>query len=77
MPEEGERMTDTEAMHEALSLAREAADVGELPVRCVVTDGVPIFGLVLTLLAYGDSLLALLLVRVILLCLSMFLLPPA
>ena len=32
MPEEGERMTDTEAMHEALALAREAADEGEVPV---------------------------------------------
>ena len=44
MPEEGERMTDTEAMHEALSLAREAADEGEVPVGCIVTDGEHIVG---------------------------------
>ena len=44
MPEEGERMTDTEAMHEALSLAREAADEGEVPVGCIVTDGERIVG---------------------------------
>ena len=44
MPEEGERMTDMEAMHEALSLAREAADEGEVPVGCIVTDGEHIVG---------------------------------
>ena len=44
MPEEGERMTDTEAMREALSLAREAADEGEVPVGCIVTDGEHIVG---------------------------------
>ena len=37
-------MTDTEAMHEALSLAREAADEGEVPVGCIVTDGEHIVG---------------------------------
>lgn len=37
-------MTDTEAMHEALSLAREAADEGEVPVGCIVTDGERIVG---------------------------------
>ena len=37
-------MTDTEAMHEALSLAREAADEGEVPVGCFVTDGERIVG---------------------------------
>ena len=37
-------MRDTEAMHEALSLAREAADEGEVPVGCIVTDGEHIVG---------------------------------
>lgn len=37
-------MTDTEAMHEALALAREAADEGEVPVGCIVTDGERIVG---------------------------------
>ena len=37
-------MTDTEAMHEALALAREAADEGEVPVGCIVTDGEHIVG---------------------------------
>ena len=37
-------MTDTEARHEALSLAREAADEGEVPVGCIVTDGEHIVG---------------------------------
>ena len=37
-------MTDTEAMHEALALAHEAADEGEVPVGCIVTDGEHIVG---------------------------------
>ena len=37
-------MTDTEAMREALVLAREAADEGEVPVGCIVTDGERIVG---------------------------------
>ena len=35
----GESMTDEEYMREALKLAREAADDGEVPVGCVITDG--------------------------------------
>ena len=37
-------MTDTDAIHEALSLAREATDEGAVPVACIVTDGEHIVG---------------------------------
>ena len=40
----GESMTDEEYMREALKLAREAADDGEVPVGCVITDGERIVG---------------------------------
>ncbi len=41
----GDSMTAEEQfMHEALALAREAADEGEVPVGCVITDGTRIVG---------------------------------
>ena len=40
----GEAVTDEEFMQEALRLAREAAEEGEVPVGCVITDGETIVG---------------------------------
>ena len=40
----GEAVTDEEFMREALRLAREAAEEGEVPVGCVITDGETIVG---------------------------------
>lgn len=40
----GDAMTDEEYMREALTLAKEAAAAGEVPVGCVITDGEKIVG---------------------------------
>lgn len=40
----GDRVTDEEYMQEALRLAAEAAQEGEVPVGCVITDGETIVG---------------------------------
>lgn len=40
----GSTMTDEELMREALALAREAAQEGEVPVGCVITDGETVVG---------------------------------
>ena len=40
----GEAVTDEEFMRDALRLAREAAEEGEVPVGCVITDGETIVG---------------------------------
>lgn len=40
----GESMTDTDYMREALALAAQAADEGEVPVGCVIVDGDQIVG---------------------------------
>lgn len=40
----GSTMTDEEYMRQALALAREAAQEGEVPVGCVITDGETVVG---------------------------------